>query len=240
MTPEFFREPSRELPRAVIFDLDGTLVDTAPDLVGALNDLLAALDLPSISIEQGRAASGRGGRSLIRVGHELAGIKLTEPEVDALYPRYLDHYAARYAVESKPYPGATALLDHLEAEGWRLGICTNKPARFAEGLMRALGLRERFGALLGADSLPVRKPDPRHLVETLERLGVEPDRGILLGDTETDLKTARAAGIPVALASFGYAPLPAAAYAPDAVFHHYDEAPEMIGRLWALGRSWAE
>ncbi|WP_026310276.1 phosphoglycolate phosphatase [Neomegalonema perideroedes] len=228
-----------ELPRAVIFDLDGTLVDTAPDLVGALNDLLAVLGLPPVTLEQGRAASGRGGRSLIKVGHELAGIDLTEAGVDALYPRYLEHYAARTAVDSAVYPGVTALLDHLEAQGWRLGICTNKPLRFAESLMRALGLRERFGVLLGADSLPVRKPDPRHLVETLERLGVEPDRGILLGDTETDLKTARAVGIPVALTSFGYAPVPVATYAPDAIFHHYDEAPEMIDRLWALGRTWA-
>lgn len=230
---------AQELPRAVVFDLDGTLVDTAPDLVGALNDLLEALKLPPITIAQGRAASGRGGRSLIQVGHEQAGIQLTEDQITALYPRYLEHYASRYAVDSAVYPGVEALLDHLEAEGWRLGICTNKPERFAEGLMASLGLRGRFGALLGADTLPVRKPDPRHLIETLERLGVEPDRGILLGDTDTDLKTARAAGVPVALTSFGYAPVPVAHYAPDAVFGHYDEAPAMIARLWALGRSWA-
>lgn len=230
---------AQESARAVIFDLDGTLVDTAPDLVGALNDLLAALGLPPVTIAQGRAASGRGGRSLIQVGHELAGIALTEDQITALYPRYLEHYAARYAVDSALYPGVAELLDHLEAEGWRLGICTNKPERFAEGLMKSLGMRTRFGALLGADSLPVRKPDPRHLIETLERLGVEPDRGILLGDTETDLKTARAAGIPVALASFGYAPLPVAHYAPDAVYDDYAETPAMIARLWALGRSWA-
>ena len=228
-----------ESARAVVFDLDGTLVDTAPDLVGALNDLLEVLKLPPVTVEQGRAASGRGGRSLIQLGHEAAGVPLSEERIMELYPRYLEHYAHRYAEDSAPYPGVVELLDHLAAEGWRLGICTNKPERFAEGLMRSLGLRERFGALVGADTLPVRKPDPRPLFETLERLGVAADRAVMLGDTETDLKTARAAGLPVALASFGYAPDPVTIYAPDAVYHHYDETPALIGRLWALNRRWA-
>ena len=139
---------------------------------------------------------------MLRAGLARAGAA-TRRRWSALYPRLLDVYAAALAVHTRLYDGAEAALDRLEAEGWRLGICTNKPERLARLLLEELGVGGRFAALLGADSLPVRKPDPRHLVETIARAGGEPGRAVLVGDTVSDREAARAAGVPCVLVGFG-------------------------------------
>lgn len=217
--------------RAVIFDLDGTLADTAGDLLAAANAALAPEGMALLDPVEDRPVAGRGGRAMIRRAIAKQG---GEPDsaamialTDALYPRLLDAYSVRLAHETRLYDGVIACLDALEMAGWRLGICTNKPERLARALMQELGVLHRFGALLGADTLAVRKPDPEHLIETCRRIGADPARSILIGDTETDLRTARNASVPCILTTFGFAESPVAGLKPDAILDHYRDLPAM-------------
>ncbi|HRO11000.1 HAD-IA family hydrolase, partial [Amaricoccus sp.] len=177
-----------------------------------------------------RATAFAGGRAMLRAGLGRLGA-VDEAEVDRLYPRLLDLYGAGLAVHSRLYDGVGEALDRLEARGWALGICTNKPEALARGLLDALGLGQRFAVLLGADSLPWRKPDPRHLLETVARLGGVPDRAVLVGDTVTDRDAARAAGMPCVLVGFGPEGDAVAALEPTALVAHYDDLPDLLERL---------
>lgn len=217
--------------RVAVFDLDGALADTAADLIGALNDLAAREDgMAPIPLEE-RVTAGRGGRALIRRGMEAAGATVDEARVDALFPLYLELYEARIDRDSRLFPGAEACLEALAADGWRLGVCTNKPERLARLLLEALGVAGRFQAILGADTLPVRKPDPLHLVETIARAGGARERAFLLGDTRTDRECARRAGTPCVLVAHGYADVPLSELAPEAVIERFDELPALAPRL---------
>ncbi|MEL6475860.1 MAG: HAD-IA family hydrolase [Pseudomonadota bacterium] len=221
--------------RGAIFDLDGTLADTAGDLLAAANVALAPEGLPLLDPAEDRSFAGRGGRAMIRRSLEKAGRPAESGEstalADRLYPILLEAYEQRIAVETTLYDGLETCLDRLEAGRWRLGICTNKPERLALILMRELGVLDRFGALLGADTLAVRKPDPEHLLETCRRIGADPMRSVLIGDTVTDLTTARRAGMPCILTSFGFAAEPLETLAPDAVIAHYAELPDLLETL---------
>lgn len=219
--------------RTVIFDLDGTLVDTAADLVGAMNRLAAEEGLAALDPQRHRTTAGAGGKALIRRAMAEAGLPPDPARVDALWPRYLSHYATGIADESRPYPGALACLDRLAAAGWVVGLCTNKPEGLARQLLDRLGMTDRFAAILGADSLPVRKPDPRHLTETVARAGGRLGASVLVGDTVTDRETARAAGVPCILTRFGYAAQPLAVLAPEAVIDHLAEVEAVAARLLA-------
>lgn len=221
--------------RGAIFDLDGTLADTAGDLLAAANVALEAAGLPLLTPAQDRQVAGRGGRSMIRRSLERSG---ADPDgaaevalTDALYPRLLEAYEDCIAVETRLYDGVVACLDTLEADGWRLGVCTNKPERLARVLLTELGVLERFGALLGADTLAICKPDPEHFFETCRRIGAAPGRSVMIGDTITDLETARAARRPCVLTTFGFAAEPLADLAPDAVVSHYREIPATLSAL---------
>jgi phosphoglycolate phosphatase len=216
--------------RTAVFDLDGTLADTAGDLIAAANATLAEAGhgTPLDSLRD-RATAFAGGRAMLRAGLGRAGAD--EDEAEALYPRLLDRYAAALAVETRLYDGAEAALDRLAAEGWQLAVCTNKPERLARLLLEALGVAGRFVALLGADSLPWRKPDPRHLTETIARAGGEASRAALVGDTVSDREAARAAGIPCVLVGFGPEGGAVAALAPEAVVADFAELPAVLGRL---------
>ncbi|HET9070229.1 MAG TPA: HAD-IA family hydrolase [Amaricoccus sp.] len=217
--------------RAAVFDLDGTLADTSADLLAAANRTLAeAGSAARLDPARHRATAFAGGRAMLRAGLGEHGA-VDEAEVDRLYPRLLAHYADALAVETQLYDGVAAALDRLEAQGWALGICTNKPEGLAVDLIDALGLGARFAVLLGADSLPWRKPDPRHLLETISRLGGVPGRAVLVGDTVTDRDAARAAGVPCVLVGFGPDGEAAAALEPAALVAHYDELPELLERL---------
>lgn len=222
------------MKRCAIFDLDGTLAHTAPDLVGAANDLMAREGLPPLPVSIAETTAGFGAKALIRAAFEHAREPFDETRVDALFQPFLDRYAARIADESHLYPGAEAALDTLAGEGWILGICTNKPEFLALELMKRLGALERFGALLGADTLAVRKPDPTHLFETISRIGGDPRRAVMIGDTDTDLKTARAAEIPCILTSFGYSHIPVARLKPDAIIDRFDQVPAALDALLPL------
>lgn len=217
--------------RAAIFDLDGTLADTAPDLVGAANDLLAERDLRPLDPVTARSTAGRGGRALISLGHERAGRPLDAAAVETLFPRFLALYEERIDRESRLYPGVTEALDRLSGAGWRLGVCTNKPEALARLLLDRLGVLDRFGALLGADTLPVKKPNPRHLLETIARLDSAPERSVLVGDSQTDRDAARNAEVKIVLVRFGYALDPPASLKPDALIGHFDELDATLQSL---------
>ena len=218
------------MKRSAIFDLDGTLAHTAPDLVGAANDLMAAEGLPPIDVAIAEKTAGFGAKALIRAAFDNAKEAYDEARVDALFHPFLDRYAERIADESCLYDGAEAVLDTLAGDGWLLGICTNKPEALAVELMTRLGALERFGALLGADTLPVRKPDPTHLFETISRIGGDPATAVMIGDTDTDLKTARNAEIPCILTSFGYSHIPVARLKPDVIVDRFDQIPAALER----------
>ncbi|TVQ57846.1 MAG: HAD family hydrolase [Rhodobacteraceae bacterium] len=215
----------------VIFDLDGTLADTAADLVGAANALADAAGWPRLDPVAERTVAGQGGRALIRRTMAGAGLAADEAAVDRLFPAFLAAYEARIAEETQLFPGALDCLDAFAAMGWRIGLCTNKPEGLARTLVSALGVADRFAALLGADTLPVRKPDPRHFTETVRRAGGEPGRALLIGDTVTDRDTARNAGAPCILVTFGYATEPLETLAPDAIAARLTETPGLAAAL---------
>lgn len=218
--------------RTVIFDLDGTLADTSGDLIAAANAALGEMGRPP-ALVPGRDAAVAvcGARALLALGLERLEGGADPAEVDAGYPVLLEAYGAAIDVHTRLYPGAEAALDALAAAGYGLGICTNKPVELAELLMRRLGLREAFGVLIGAGSLPVRKPDPAPLLAALAPLGGEPARCVLVGDTDTDRETARAAGALSCLVAFGPAGEAVRALEPEAVIDHFDALPDTVRAL---------
>ena len=217
----------------IVFDLDGTLVDTAPDLIGALNVVLAEEGLPPVPVSAARHLVGRGGKVLMRRGFADAGVELPEAQVEPLFARFLDAYRACIADESRPYPGVEAALDALARDGAILAVCTNKPGAYARLLFDELGLSPRFAAVVGADDTPARKPDARHLLHAVRDAGGEPSRALMVGDSLPDVAAARGAGAPVAVTSFGYTETPPAELGADAVFDHFDALPALARALVA-------
>ncbi|WP_112323438.1 HAD-IA family hydrolase [Oceanibium sediminis] len=215
--------------RSVIFDLDGTLADTSADLIAAANACFATPQLDPLA---DRAVAFAGGRAMLRLGHTRAGTPLPEAEVDAAYDRFLDVYAEGMDNQTFLYDGAMQAVDTLASRGWLVGICTNKPHHLAEDLMTRLGVRDRFGALIGAGHLPVKKPDPRHLLETIAALGGDPAQSALIGDTHTDRDAARNAGVVSVLVTFGPEGDGVAALEPEALLSDYNELPDMMERFF--------
>ncbi len=218
----------------LVFDLDGTLVDTAPDLIRTLNHVLAEAGFPSVPLDSFRPLISRGARALIVEGLALFEEKRSEEQLDELFEQFLDHYADNIAVESAPYPNLVTMLDAALNAGARLGVCTNKREGLSRTLLRELGLYDRFKVILGRDTLDVYKPDPRHLTETILRAGGQVDRAVMIGDNATDVNTAKAAGIPVIAVTFGYSEHPIDTLGADAVIDDYAKLmpllPEILGR----------
>ncbi|KRW94904.1 HAD-IA family hydrolase [Paracoccus sp. MKU1] len=214
----------------VVFDLDGTLADTSGDLIAAANACFHARGLGALldPIEDALIAF-HGGRAMLRAGYaRLPGDRLLPPGAeDEDYPRLLGHYGEAIAIHTRLYPGAQAALDRLAEAGHRLAVCTNKPAALAETLLRELGIRDRFAAMIGADTLPVRKPDPRPYQAAVETAGGKVAQSFLVGDTETDRRTAAAAGVKVALVAFGPEGEALRRLAPEAMLAHFDDLPEL-------------
>lgn len=215
----------------IAFDLDGTLVDTAPDLIGTLNVLLQAEGLPPQPLEEARPFIGRGARWLIERGFEAAGQHLHPTRVQPLFERFIAHYQDHIADESRPFPGCEAALDVLKAQGAKLVVCTNKLTGLSETLLAALGIADRFDAVIGSDAAPAIKPDPRHLQAAVDAVGGDMARTIMVGDAATDAGAARAAKAGLILVSFGYTEIPAADLNPDILIHGFDALPEACVRL---------
>lgn len=210
-------------PPILVLDLDGTLADTAHDLIGTLNLLLAREGLAPLAPEAARPLVGAGARALIERGFAFHGAPLTPERLEPLVRDFLAHYEAHIADESRLFPGALAALDRFRGAGFRLAVCTNKPEALARLLLEKLAAADRFAAICGRGSFPVHKPDPRTLLLTIEAAGGDPRRAVMVGDSKTDIDTARAAGTPSIAVDFGYTDTPVAALAPDRVISHFDE-----------------
>lgn len=210
------------LPATVVFDLDGTLVDTAPDLCAAMNYALHQLGRPTVPAEIARDMAGQGARKLIEKGLKVSGPAPVEL-VEAGLPHFLSFYASHIADESRIFPGVEAALDMLAGAGCRLAICTNKPVALSRALVTALEWDGRFVANLGFDSVPSPKPDPAHLFATIAAAGGDPATTVYVGDSITDTMTARAAAVPVVAVSFGFSDRPVADLGADIIIDHYDE-----------------
>lgn len=217
--------------RTVVFDLDGTLADTSADLLAAANACFRDLGHGDV-LDGGDALTAfHGGRAMLRLGFARLGRAAAEAEVDAQYPRLLAAYAEGIDRETRLYPGAVAAVEALRARGFATAICTNKPEGLAETLVTRLGVRGLFDALVGADTLPVRKPDAAPYVASVTRAGGVVARSMLVGDTETDRRTGLAAGVPVALVTFGPEGRGITRLDPEAVLDHFDDLPELAERL---------
>lgn len=212
------------MSRLIIFDLDGTLVDSAPDLIGSLNATLALEGIAPVPVEKARDLVGAGVKALLERGLALAGRTVSDARFQELFDAFFAHYAEHIAVETRPYPGLIDALTALKAEGWRFAICTNKLEALSVKLVAELELTDWFAANCGGDTFDFRKPDGRHLTETA-RVAGGAQTIIMVGDSAADVNAARNAGIPVIGVPFGYTPVPMAELKPDVLIRHFDELP---------------
>ena len=225
-----------DLPPIAVFDLDGTLVDTLPDLIDVLADTLRALGLPPIPATEGRRLVGAGIKPLIVRALAELGRDAATDELERIYGDYIEAYAARIARLSRPFPGAEGALDRLAAQGFRFAVCTNKVEGLAVKLLTELKLIDRFAMVAGYDTFPVRKPDAGHLLGTIAAAGGDPRRAVMVGDSRTDVATARNAALPVVAVTFGYSDVAPEALGADRLIDHFDRLPEAIGDLLAQPR----
>jgi phosphoglycolate phosphatase len=210
-------------PPIIVFDLDGTLVDTAPDLLESLNHSLLAGGAQVTDTDGFRRFVGHGGRVMIERAYAAQQKMLDKAEHDRLFELFLEHYGKNIPGRSRPYPGVPEALERLAARGWLLGVCTNKTEEFSRRLLEGLGLAHRFAAICGSDTFNHRKPDPRHLTETIAMAGGNPDCAVMVGDSQTDIDTAKAAGIPVVAVDFGYTDRHVREFSPSRIISHFDE-----------------
>jgi len=217
----------------IVFDLDGTLVDTAPDLVRALNETLDIEGLPHVALGTVRKMIGNGARALIERGAGLSGVAYSPERLDQLTKAFIEFYRADIARESAPFPGVAAALDALAAAGARLAVCTNKRTDLSQQLLDAVGLSQRFSAIVGSDAVANRKPHPEHYRAAVTRAGGAVRRSVMIGDTAADVASARGAGAPVALVRFGYAEEALERLGADALFDRYADLPAVCRRLLA-------
>jgi phosphoglycolate phosphatase len=217
--------------RTVVFDLDGTLVDTAPDLINALNYILVREGMPPVPLHSARTMIGAGARRLLERGLELDGRAIELEDINRLTADFIDHYAAHIADASRPFEGLEAALDDLAARGCRFAVCTNKLEWLSKLLLDRLGLSARFSAICGADTFGISKPDPAILRQTVARAGGELSSTVMVGDAGPDIGVARRAGVPVIGVTFGYTEVPIADLKPDLLIHHMKELPAAVANL---------
>lgn len=224
--------------KIAVFDLDGTLIHTAPDLLESLNHSLTEGGVALFSSEGINAAISHGGRAMIARAYAAASRALPADEHERLFNLFIDHYRANIPGKSAPYPGLLSALDRLQAAGFLLAVCTNKTEALSLSLIGTLGLTTRFAAICGLDTFGVCKPDPRHLTETIARAGGDPHRAVMVGDSQTDIDTAKAAGIPVIAVDFGYTERHVREFEPSRIISHYDELTvAMVERLIAAANA---
>src|SRR5882757_3828047 len=219
------------LPRIIAFDLDGTLVDTAPDLIAALNYVLDREGIQPLPLQSARNMIGAGARKLIERGLEVDGHAMSSADIDRLMKDFIAYYADHIADASRPFDGLETALDDLEAQGFRFAVCTNKLEWLSKLLLDKLDLSRRFAAICGADTFGVAKPDPVILQQTVARAGGGLAGAIMVGDAGPDIGVARRAGIPVIGVEFGYTDVPIIELKPDRLIGHMRELPGAVGSL---------
>lgn len=212
----------------IVFDLDGTLIDTAPDLVATLNVVFEREGLPPVPYETARNLIGGGAKAMIARGLEAEGRAVEPARLEQLFADFIVHYTEHVADLSRPFPGLVDALDTLSERGHRFAICTNKFERQSLLLLKQLRLADRFDAICGQDTFGIQKPDPEILHRTIAAAGGVSQRAIMIGDSLTDIRTARAAGIPVIAVDFGYSERPVSEYEPDRVISHFAQLPDQI------------
>ena len=219
----------------IVFDLDGTLIDTAPDLIDTLNVILARHDVAPVAFDEARTMIGAGVKPLLQRALASKGKKFPPEEIDRLFAEYLEIYAAHIADRSRPFPGLEQALDALSAQGCRLAVCTNKLEWLSVKLLKELQLAPRFAAICGQDTFTMRKPDPDMLRLTIARAGGDTGHAVMVGDSMTDVATARAAGIPVVAVDFGYTETPPAELGADRLIGHFEALPAAVADLISIG-----
>ena len=217
--------------RTIVFDLDGTLVDTAPDLISTLNLVLAGEGLPPVAYDVARRMIGGGARRMIERAVGAEGRDLPHAELDRMFAVFIDHYSAHIADRSRPFPHLDSVLDRLASEGFRLAVCTNKLEWLSVRLLDRLNLSRYFAAICGQDTFGVQKPDPQMLRLTIGRVGGEVEHAIMIGDSLTDVRTARAAGVPVIAVDFGYSEVAPAALHADRLIGALTDLPAAIAAI---------
>ncbi len=239
----FYREPPSKRAfshmneslrgKTIVFDLDGTLVDTAPDLAAATNYVTAQVGAEPLEARSIRPFISFGARWMIVEALKKNTITLDDNEVDQLLETFLTYYRKNIAVHSRPYPGAVDALDALRARGAVLAVCTNKREALSLALLGALGLTEKFRAVIGRDTLDVFKPHPGHILGTVERAGGDARHAVMVGDSANDIAAAKAAGVPSIAVEFGYSSGPAADLGADALIQSYDQLVAAVEGLWS-------
>lgn len=222
------------LPPIVVFDLDGTLAETAPDIMRVLNVILVREGLAALPLERARELVGAGARALIERGFKVSGRALDGETLERLFQDFLAIYAEDTASNSHLFDGVLDALDTLAGDGYALAVCTNKPILHTRLILDHFGIASRFAAVAGRDSFPFFKPDPRHLTLTIEAAKADPRRAVMIGDSRTDIATARSAGIPSICVPFGYSDAPIETLEPDFVIQHFDELPQAVERALGL------
>jgi phosphoglycolate phosphatase len=219
------------LPRTLVFDLDGTLVDTAPDLIAALNFVLDREGMAPLPLHKARNMIGAGARKMLERGLEVDGRNISAGDLDRLTRDFIDYYADHIADASRPFDGLEAVLDDLQGQGFQFAVCTNKLEWLSRRLLDQLDMSKRFAAICGADTFGVAKPDPVILQQTLARAGGELSSAIMVGDAGPDVGVARRAGIPVIGVEFGYTDVPIAELKPDRLIGHFRDLPAAVHSL---------
>lgn len=218
--------------KTVIFDLDGTLADTSGDLIAAANACFISLGHgPMLDERADQLTAFHGGRAMLRLGFSRLAGNFGADDIDREFPNLLAHYSEHINVKTTLYPGTVDAVEALISDGYRIGVCTNKPEGLAETLLQRLGVRHLFGSLIGADTLPVRKPDPLPYRTSVELAGGAVDQSVLIGDTVTDVRTARAAGAPIVLVGFGPEGGAVSRMEPNAVLDDYGQLGRVVEEL---------
>ena len=222
-----------QMPKALILDLDGTFVDTAPDLINSLNKVISNEGLPKLPFEIARACIGHGARHMISRGFQECNKNLSKQKLDDLFEKFLSHYEANIANESKIFPGALASLKKFQEHGWVFAICTNKLEHLARKLLNELNVSDYFKVVTGADTYNFGKPNPLPIQKTMTKMGAIPENTIMVGDSGPDIEGAKNAGIPSIAVDFGYTPIPVSHFKPDKVISHFDDLWSAIQKVKA-------
>ena len=218
----------------VIFDLDGTMIDTAPDLIAATNYTLTRFGMQPVEERIIEPAVGLGSRTMLHTAMLSLGREPDKDQLTDMSAHFIDYYSGHIAVRSRPYPGLVEALGSLKRDGARLGVCTNKYEALVRKLLAVLALDGFFAAIAGADTFPVRKPDPGHLLGTISAAGGEAKRSVMIGDSLADAKAAQSAGVPFIAVSFGYGEKPVERLKPDAIIDHFNELDAALRQLPSL------